>query len=102
MTKQDRWDKHYLSIALLTSYNLSKDPSSKAGCVVVNPDNRQISTGYNGFPVSIPDTEANWSRPTKYDYVIHSEENAILNAKFNTDGATAYVSWQPCISCMRT
>jgi dCMP deaminase len=38
-----------MGIAIMTSKR-SADPSSQVGCVLVRPDNRIVSLGYNGFP----------------------------------------------------
>ena len=99
--KRDKFDLHFLSLALLTSYNLSKDPASKAGCAVVTEDTEQISLGFNGFIEDMDESPPKWERPIKYSYVIHAEPNACSLAHFNTKGCTAYVSWQPCIDCMK-
>ena len=100
MTKQEKLDLHFMSLALITSYNLGKDPASKAGCVIVSPDGRSLCTGYNGFPPGVEETPERWARPKKYEFVLHSETNALLNASFNTEGCAAYVSWQPCTNCL--
>jgi dCMP deaminase len=96
----DKWIKHWLKIAHVTS-QLSKDPSTKVGAVVVTPDNRQCSLGYNGFADGIEDLEERWhTRPVKYEYVIHAEENAILNSPFDTKGCTLFCTHRCCHKCM--
>jgi dCMP deaminase len=96
----DKWIKHWLKIALVTS-ELSKDPSTKVGAVVVTPDNRQCSLGYNGFADGIEDLEERWNnRPVKYEFVIHAEENAILNSPFDTKGCTLFCTHRCCHKCM--
>ena len=57
--------------------------SRKVGCVLVK--NKQIlSTGYNGFPKGIKDSEERYSnRQIKYQYVVHAEMNCIYNAAEN-------------------
>lgn len=96
----DKWIKHWLKVALVTS-ELSKDPSTKVGAVVVTPDNRQCSLGYNGFADGIEDLVERWNnRPIKYEYVIHAEENAILNSPFDTKGCTLYCTHRCCHKCM--
>lgn len=71
------------------------------GSVIVTPDNRHCSVGYNGFAAGIEETEEKWQRPIKYQYVIHSEENAILNCPFETIGCTIYITHQPCHRCIQ-
>lgn len=96
----DKWIKHWLKIALISS-ELSKDPSTKVGAVVVTPDNRQCSLGYNGFADGIEDLEERWhDRPTKYEFVIHAEENAIINSPFDTKGCSLFCTHRCCHKCM--
>lgn len=60
---------------------LSKDPSTKVGAVVLDADNNILSTGYNGFPRGVNDTEARYNnRDTKLLFVAHAEANAIAQA----------------------
>ena len=80
----------------------SKDPSTKVGCVLVR-DRRIISTGYNGFPRGISDSfERLHNRENKYEMTVHAEINAVTTAALHgvsTEGATAYVTFQPCSRC---
>jgi dCMP deaminase len=79
---------------------MSKDPSTKVGCVVVGPDNRKISFGYNGFVKGIEETYEKWQRPRKYQFVQHAELNAIINCPFDTVGCILYCTHQPCHRCL--
>jgi dCMP deaminase len=38
-----------MGVAIMSSKR-SPDPSTQVGCVLVRPDNRIISLGYNGYP----------------------------------------------------
>lgn len=82
----------------------SKDPSTKIGAVIVK-DQQIIATGFNGFPRGVEDAEERLNdRPTKYRFVVHAEENAILQAArhgVSIKGATLYC-WcdVPCERCM--
>lgn len=100
MPNQEKWDRHWLRLAWMTAINMSKDPTTKVGAVIVSPDNKQISIGYNGFPVGISETIVKWGRPTKYEYVIHSELNAIINCPFNTQGCSIYITMTPRHRCL--
>lgn len=93
------WHRYFLNVASDASLD-SKDPNTKVGAAVV-ANNEVISTGYNGFPSGFPDTPDNWSRPKKYDYVVHAELNAIIHAKTDLKGAKLYCTLQPCASCMK-
>ncbi len=98
-----KWTKRYLNIAKNVS-TWSKDPSSKIGAVAISPKGQLLSTGYNGFPRGIEDTEARLTdREQKYKLVVHAEMNAIYNATYNgvsLDGSTMYVYGLPsCSNC---
>lgn len=98
--KQEKWDRHWLRVAWMTAINLSKDPTTKVGAVIVTPDNRQMSTGYNGFPKGVDESPYKWERPLKYEYVVHSELNAIMNCPFDAKGCTIYITMTPCHRCL--
>ena len=57
----------------------SKDPSTQVGAVIVDPDKRIISTGFNGFPRGVADDPVD--REVKLLRTIHAEENALLFAR---------------------
>lgn len=86
------------------SAELSKDPRTKVGAVLVK-DNNIISTGYNNFPRGVVDKEADYlNREVKYSKVCHGELNAILNAArsgVSTLGATLYTQGIPCAECAK-
>lgn len=79
----------------------SKDSSSKVGCVLVDQDNRIVSTGYNGFVAGCDETKLSWERPAKYLYVIHAELNALIYARRDLSGCRAYVTHGPCENCLK-
>lgn len=100
------WDEYFMGVALLASQR-SKDPSTQVGACIVDTDKRILSTGYNGFPQGCSDDEFPWNRDesegeTKYQYVVHAELNAILNASGKKlSGATVYVGLFPCNECAK-
>ena len=110
--KRDRWDRHFLQLAL-DHARMSKDPSTQVGAIVVGPDMELISAGFNGFPRGISDTpERLGDRETKYEIIVHAEMNAILAAARSgvpLRGCTLYVAaiddrgliWggPPCVRC---
>jgi dCMP deaminase len=74
------WQHRFMALAEHIS-QWSKDPSTKIGAVAVSNERRILTTGYNGFPSRIEDTEARLqNREVKYDHVIHAEMNVILTA----------------------
>tara|TARA_B100000902_G_C27321949_1_gene925323 strand:- start:7479 stop:7910 length:432 start_codon:yes stop_codon:yes gene_type:complete len=93
------WDNRFLDMAKLVS-TWSKDPSTKVGAVIVDPSNRLVSVGYNGFPKDITDNERLLDRDKKYDIIVHAEVNAILFSNRTLKGCTMYTwPFQPCPRC---
>jgi deoxycytidylate deaminase len=41
------------------------------------------------------------TRPAKYNWFIHAEDNAVAFARCDLRGATAYITGQPCAVCLR-
>lgn len=100
------WDEYFLGIALLSAKR-SKDPHTQVGACIVNGENRIVGIGYNGFPLGCPDEDFPWEREggfleTKYPYVVHAEQNAILNSTAKLSGCRIYVSLFPCHECAKT
>lgn len=100
MPDQTQIDLCHLQLAIVNGFYMSKDPRTKVGAAILSSDGRQVSLGYNGLPVGYPDTPENWTAPLKYEIVVHAEMNAILNAPFDTAGATLYCALKPCHRCL--
>ena len=97
-----KWDLRFMEMAKNEVATWSKDPSTKVGCVIVSPDRRQFTAGYNGFPIGIKDTTHRLNnRDLKYELVVHAELNAILNARMNLTGWTLYATFPPCKECAK-
>lgn len=100
----EKWDRRFLDVAKLIS-SWSKDPSTKTGCVVVNDRRRILSTGYNGFPAGVNDSEERYNdRDTKYKMVAHCDSNAVYSAAsegVSLLGCTMYLTGPPCNECMK-
>ena len=94
------WHEVWMEVARVIAQR-SKDPSTKVGAVLVSPDQRQVATGYNGFPKGIVENRSRWERPAKYDYVVHAEQNAILNCVTDVSGWTLYCTLFPCKQCAK-
>lgn len=99
--KRISWDDLYMAMAFLTCTK-SPDPSTKHGCVFVDKDHKPISIGYNGFPSGADDEALCETDAIRYAAVIHSEENAEINAHDNhrLAGGTAYITGMPCSRCL--
>lgn len=75
-----RWDRHFLKRCLLAA-EMSKDPRTRVGAIIVGPDREQRADGFNGFPRGIADTvERLNDRDLKMKLIVHAERNAICNA----------------------
>jgi dCMP deaminase len=98
MRDADKWDRRGLELARHVA-EWSKDPSTKIGAVIMDPNHRILSLGYNGFPVGVPDLNLD-DRDYKYERTIHAEMNALLFCSNQLWGATMYV-WPmpPCSRC---
>lgn len=105
----NNWDTYFIAIADVVRTK-SKDPSSKIGAVIIGQHKQIVSTGFNGFPRGVDETDATrWERPIKYQYVEHAERNAIYNAArtgVSLSGCTLYLVGMgpptvPCVECAK-
>lgn len=123
------WDEKFMGLAKEMA-RWSKDRSRQTACIIVGPGHEIRSTGYNGFPRYIfdsqdqvasthpwftpefeqrckkkmADVEARHQRPAKYKWVEHAERNACYAAArigVSLLGCTAYIPWYPCADCAR-
>lgn len=81
----------------------SLDPHTKHGCVIVDNRKQILSTGYNSPHGGADDSKVPLTRPEKYDFMLHSESNAIIAAARNgtrLDGSTIYITGHPCHKCL--
>jgi dCMP deaminase len=101
LSARPTWDEYFLSLAFHVSIR-SEDPDIKHGAVIVNKDNHILGTGYNGpvrgsdnskIPFHIRDEKRKW--------MIHAEENAILNTVLRQPDCRIYITGQPCNSCLQ-
>lgn len=115
MTKEQRptWAEYFASIAdtVATRADCSR---RQVGAVIVDADNRILSTGYNGAPSGhrgcldggCPrglQTYDEVAALSAYDTCIsvHAEANALLYARTSLVGATIYVTCKPCNDCAK-
>lgn len=100
------WDEYFMGMAKLSALR-SKDPNTKVGACIVDPDHKVVSNGYNGMPRGVDETKISWNRgeglDSKYLYVCHAEFNAILNTRNGAalKGCTLYVTLFPCNECTK-
>jgi dCMP deaminase len=81
----------------------SDDPNTHVGAIILAADGR-MSIGANAFPIGVKITQQRQQRPVKYDYLLHAEESAIIEAardEVSTIGATMLAPWAACSRCGR-
>lgn len=104
--KRISWNQFFMGVAQVSAMR-SQDPNTKVGCCIASPQNKIVSTGYNGMPRTCDEHDLPWEREgdwleTKYPYVVHAELNAILNATTNNlNGCKLYVTLFPCSECTK-
>ncbi len=106
MSRNDRpsWDDYFMDIAFTVAQRSTCD-RAHVGAVLVR-DRRILTTGYNGAPVGSPhcDDVGHLMVDGHCVRTLHAEQNAIIQAALHgvsTEGATAYVTHQPCITCAK-
>lgn len=103
MRTPEPWEHTFMSMAIELAER-SKDPSTQVGCVITR-HHEMLGFGYNGPPSRMDDGEVPWEerdvRPTKYDFIIHAEENAWLRAlvKGPLNDTTLWTSGVICSAC---
>lgn len=101
MDKKIALDRRYLRMADIWAEN-SYCVRRKVGALIVK-DKMIISDGYNGTPSGFENVCEDEDGLTK-PYVLHAEANAITKiarSSNNSDGATLYVTDEPCIECAK-
>ena len=94
------WNDYFKEL-VLKAKTRSKDSNTQVGVIIVDKDNRIISTGYNGLPKGMPDKPEYWKKPDKYEFVVHAEANAILHSDRDLTGCKMYVTLSPCNECAK-
>ncbi|MBC6475662.1 MAG: dCMP deaminase family protein [Hormoscilla sp. GM102CHS1] len=106
------WDKYFLMLAKLAATR-STCLAFPVGAVIVK-DRQVLATGYNGSPSGsvhctaqgycypgLSSCDASKILPSR---AVHAEANAIAQAAkhgISTDGASIYVTLEPCLSCLK-
>ena len=101
MDKKDTLDHRYLRMALIWAEN-SYCARRQVGALIVK-DKMIISAGFNGTPSGFENICEDEDGNT-IPYVLHAEANAITKiarSGNNSDGATLYVTDEPCIECSK-
>lgn len=105
------WDEYFLLMAKLAATR-STCLAFPVGAVIVK-DRQVLATGYNGSPSGSAhctsqgycyDGVNNCAESKLPSRAVHAEANAIAQAARHgiaTDGATIYVTLEPCLSCLK-
>lgn len=105
MTRQP-WPEYFMELAEKLATRSTCDRAS-VGAVIVNSDNRIVSTGYNGSVANNPhcDDIGHTLRDGHCIATIHAEINAITYCAREgvaLKGTTLYVTHFPCLNCTKS
>lgn len=107
MTDRPWWDEYFMTIARAVAAR-GDCSRQQVGCVLVDVDQRIVSTGYNGTPPGDPsclagDCPAAPGNGPDAVYsnciAVHAEQNAVAYADRTRNAITAYVTKAPCNMC---
>ena len=98
------WDAYFMGITFEVARR-STCNRAQVGAIIVR-NKRILTTGYNGAPAGLPHcTEVGCLMVNGHcARTLHAEQNAIIQAALHgvsTDGATIYVTHQPCLICAK-
>ena len=99
------WNEYFMDLALNVATRSTCDRAF-VGCVLVNSDNRIVSTGYNGAISGNPhcDEVGHTLRDGHCIATIHAEMNALLYCAkegISVKGCICYVTHFPCLQCTK-
>lgn len=100
------WDQYFMKLAVNVAARGTCD-RAYVGCVIVNDDNRIVTTGYNGSIKGNPhcDDIGHTMRDGHCIATIHAEMNALLYCAkegIAVNGCRAYVTHFPCLNCTKS
>jgi dCMP deaminase len=100
MEDRPNFDEYFLDIARTVSAR-SEDVFIQHGAVLVDYDMHIIGTGYNGFVTGFDKSLVDvYNRDERRPYMVHAEQNALLNSVLRPNRATMYITGEPCVNCM--
>lgn len=83
----------------------SHDVETKVGAILIsNKTGAILATGFNGFVRGANDQFLPKTRPEKYQYMVHAEENLVANCArhgISMEDCNLICTHSPCIKCMR-
>lgn len=92
------WDDMGMRTARLWAER-SADPKLRVGACLLDRWRRVIGVGYNGRAAREPNVRE--SLDQGMSGALHAEVNCLLAANWNGEGATLYVTSEPCANCAR-
>lgn len=100
------WNEYFMDLAHTVASRSTCDRAF-VGCVLVNGDNRIVSTGYNGSVTGNPhcDEIGHKIRDGHCIATIHAEMNALLYCAkegISVKGCICYVTHFPCLNCTKS
>lgn len=100
------WNEYFMDITDIVATRSTCD-RAMVGCVLVNKDNRIVSTGYNGSISGNQhcDDVGHTMREGHCIATIHAEMNALLYCAregISVKGCAAYVTHFPCLNCTKS
>jgi len=97
-------NKYWMGIAEAVSLG-SHDEETKVGAILIKSDTGMVvATGHNGLVRGAPDKTLPKTRPEKYEYMVHAEENLISHCAksgISMGGCTLIITLSPCQKCLR-
>lgn len=94
------WTNYFAQI-LQKIAEKSKD-ETKFAALIVNRSMAIVSSGFNGLPRGVDEYPNRMTRPQKYEWTVHAEDNALLNAARHgiaVENCTMFVIEPPCARC---
>ncbi len=112
---QLKWDRRFMDLAKKVAEWSSCIRSGRQVGAVIVKNKRILTTGYNGAPAGIKSCKERGfclrdklgiesGTRAEMCYAIHAEQNAVIQAAkmgISVEGATIYVTHQPCSVCTR-
>ena len=97
-------NNYWMGIAAAVSLR-SHDEETRVGAILVKNDTGMVvATGHNGFVRGAPDDKLPKTRPEKYEYMVHAEENLLAHCSksgISVDNCTLVITLSPCQRCLR-
>lgn len=102
MSIRPHWDLYFSRLAYVAATRATCD-RKHVGAIIVSPDHRQVSTGYNGAPMGMPSCDEVGHEMVEGHCVrtLHAESNALDFAGRLAMGCTLYVTVTPCYDCAK-